>query len=458
MVTTATTITVNDLNVPATPNLIVAPLEYNAEHFNLLNNQLRLYFNQLNSFNKDLLSVSTSTGQLTGTSFDAFGRLRVGNPLTLFDSQNRYKIDNQFDTGLTGSATTTYLANESSVQLNVTTASGDQVIRETKRVFPYQPGKSLLMLATFVMDEGETNLRQRVGYFGANDGVFFQKDGSELSFVIRSSTSGSASDNRKVIQSAWNGDKLDGTGASGYTLDTTKAQILYMDFEWLGVGSVRCGFVINGEFIVCHTFYNANQPIANSVYMKTAILPIRYEITAKDTLSTARSMKQICSSVVSEGGYQAEGLRHMVGTANIATGQTVGTSLVNLVTIRLKSPNLDSVIIPAGADVLNISNSDFEYNLILNGTPSSAFTWNTYNDNVEYAVNAVTMTGGERIVGGYLAGKTAPVSLGSDGGFAWAYQLGRTISGVSDTITLAVKANSSSKAAAGLLKWYDLTD
>ena len=75
-----------------------------------------------------------------GTNTDAFGRLRVSQPYTLFDSQNRYAIDNQFDTSTVTGGSTTYLPNESSVRMDVTTASGAEVVRQTFRSFPYQPG------------------------------------------------------------------------------------------------------------------------------------------------------------------------------------------------------------------------------------------------------------------------------------------------------------------------------
>jgi hypothetical protein len=77
-----------------------------------------------------------------------------------------------------------------------------------------------------------------------------------------------------LINHAWNGDKLDGTGASGLTLDLTKPQILWIDFEWLGVGNVRCGFIINGQYIVCHTYQTANV-YWNFCLYTTAILPIK---------------------------------------------------------------------------------------------------------------------------------------------------------------------------------------
>ena len=236
------------------------------------------------------------------TSLDAFGRLQVSNPYTIFDSQSRYQKDAQFSESTANGASITYDVNASTVLISADTTSGSKAIRQSFRTMPYQPSKGLLFLGTFVMADAQTNLRQRVGYFNADNGVFFQKSGTTNSFVLRTSTSGSPNDARTVNQADWNGDKLDGSGPSGVTLNTSKTQILWMDFEWLGVGSVRCGFVIDGVFILCHTFNNAND--LDKVYMTTAILPVRYEIEALAGLSSGATLKQICSTVVSEGGYQ----------------------------------------------------------------------------------------------------------------------------------------------------------
>ena len=266
-----------NLDRPAAPNLPLAPQQYDPRYHEQLNNVLRLYFNRLDNFLAKFMANNTPVPIAPGgTGADAFGRLRVSNPFTLFDSQNRYQKDNQFAESTATGGTVTYTLNESTVNLNVTTSSGSETIRQSYRVMPYQPGKGLLVLATFVMNNGLDGLRQRVGYFNTDNGVFFQKDGTTNSFVLRTNTSGTPSDARTVNQADWNGDKLDGTGDSGITLDTSKAQILWMDFEWLGVGSVRCGFIIDGQYIVCHTFNNAND--LNKVYMTTAILPMRYEI------------------------------------------------------------------------------------------------------------------------------------------------------------------------------------
>ena len=407
-----------------------------------------------NNVNTEPTVISGGDGS---TAYDAFGRLRVSNPLTIFDSTNVMSKNNLFDEAIVGaSSTVTYSTDKSTVNLNVDTPSSSYVIRQSKRVMTYQPGKSLLNLNTFVMDAAQTNLAQRVGMFDNDNGIYFEKTGSTLRWVRRTSTSGSSVDN-PVAQSSWNGDKLDGTGASGYTLDTTKACIMFMDFEWLGMGSVRCGFVIDGKFIVAHTFLNANN--LDTVYMRTANLPIRYMIIALDTLDSTATLQQVCSTTMIEGGYAPGGIRQSIGTASLAgVNLTTAGTYYNLATIRIKSGRPYAVIVPIDIAASAISNSDFQIELRLNATPSTAFSYTSYSDNVEYDLTGTTTITGGTVVGqAYLSGKGANSLQFQQDGFNFDYQLGQTIGGTSDTLTLCAKGGSNGDDICGTLKWVDLT-
>jgi hypothetical protein len=438
------------------PALPIPKREYDQTEQTDLIRALRLYFNLLDDYLNSLTNeVNGFMEPFSATSLDAFGRLRIAQPYTLFDSQNRYQKDPQFSEELVTGGTATYVANESSVDLNVTTSSGSKAVRQSFRSFPYQPGKSLMVLATFVMNEGKENLRQRVGYFNADNGVFFQVNGTTKSFVLRTNTSGTPSDVRTVNQANWNGDKLDGTGASGIVLDTTKAQILYMDFEWLGVGSVRCGFVIGGKFYVCHTFNNANE--IDKVYMTTAILPVRYEIENTAATASASTMTQICSSVISEGGYDQKAIPQWARRTTVLTGVT--TTFVPIVSIRLKSTSLGAVVIPSVFHAIPIGSTlDYEVVLIKNPTLTGAsFTSNSTN--VELDVTATALTGGSIVDLDYVSGSnqgSGVVSEGSDYNFD--LQLGVSLSGTSDIYTLAARTISGSDDIIGSMSYFDLTD
>lgn len=404
------------------------------------------------------ISSSGNTVSIGGTNTDAFGRLRVSEPYTLFDSQNRYAADNQFDVSTASGGSTTYLPNEAAVRMDVTTTNGSEVVRQTYRRFPYQPGKGLLVLMTFVMDNTEANLRQRAGYFDTQNGVFFQKTGTTKEFVLRSYISGAVDDSRTVAQSSWNGDKLDGTGPSGLTLDPTKAQILWMDFEWLGVGDVRCGFIINGQYILCHTFHNAN--LITSVYMTTAILPLRYEIKNTATAASSSSMKAICASVVSEGGFQQVSIDHVARRTSILN--TIGTTFLPLVSIRLASTALGAVVLPNRVQVLPTTSQNYEVALFKNATLTGA-SWAAVssNANVEMDVASTAITGGTIVQVDYTtasgSGGVAPLAAAT--GYNWDLQLGASLSSVSDVYSVAIRTISGATTgdAVGSLSFYDLT-
>ena len=333
---------------------------------------------------------------------DAFGRIRVAQPLTLFDSSHRYRDNGLWNTAVTSGGTAVFMPNEGLVDLNVTTASGSQVLRETAKVFSYQPGKSLLVMNTFVMAPAQVGLIQRVGYFGTENGIYIQLENSTLSFVERSLVTGIVTETR-VTQSSWNADTLDGNGPSGITLDITKAQILFMDIEWLGEGTVRLGFVIDGKFIVCHRFNHAN--LITSTYITTASLPLRYEITNTGTTATASTLKQVCSSVISEGGYELRGAQQAVGTSITApkTFAVAGT-YYPMVAIRLKSTALDAIVITTAVSLLGLGNGkNYAWRIVQSATTTGG-SWVSagVDSSVEYNLTGTSVTGGRILAQGYV--------------------------------------------------------
>ncbi len=332
---------------------------------------------------------------------DAFGRQRVSNPLTLFDSSHRYRDNNLWSTANTGTASATFIVNEGLVNLTVNNASGAEIIRESTKVFSYQPGKSLLVLNTFVPATPKANLRQRVGYFGVDNGIYFEINGTTPYFVERSLSTGTQTE---VSQSNWNGDKLNGTGESGITLDTTKAQIIWMDIEWLGLGTVRVGFIIDGKFILCHSFHHAN--LITSTYITTASLPLRYELTNTGATSGNSTMKQVCSTVISEGGYELRGIQQAVSIP-INSPRTLGTpgTFYPILSLRLKSsPNLlDAIVILTALSIMPISTGNYNWQLIAAGTTTGG-SWLSAGDDsaVDYNSTGASFAGGRILASGFF--------------------------------------------------------
>lgn len=409
-----------------------------------------------------VLNVSLSTGAPSTTppavSNDAFGRLRVSSPYTLFDSDHRYGDNGLWSTQTATGGTSTHNANQGLIDLSVTSASGSSVLRETNRVFAYQPGKSLLVMNTLTFSTGKTGLRQRVGYFDANNGFYVQLEGTQLSFVRRSSVSGAPTE-LVVAQNDWNVDKLDGAGPSGITIDPTKVQIFWADFEWLGAGNVRLGFIYNGQFVHCHTFQHAN--LITATYITTATLPIRYEITNTASTSGNSTLKQICSTVLSEGGYQLRG-RGGVSNTPIGTPVALPTAgvFVPLMSIRLLSTRLNAVAVPTNISILGASNAiDYNWRIVIGGT-SSGGTWTTVagGSPVEFNRTITSFTGGRVVHTGYVSGSTqgnSPVDLG--GSDLFKYQLERN--GLSSTpveLTVLAAASANNADAYCAVNWDEV--
>ena len=360
------------------------------------------------------VTTDPGTGNKSAT-VDAFGRARVSNPLTLFDSSHRYRDNGLWDTLTASGGTATFNANQGLVDLAVTTTSGSKVYRETTKVFSYQPGKSLLIMTTFVFNTGKANLRQRVGYYGAANGYYVELDGASgntLYLVERSSVTGSVAETR-VASVNWNVDHMDGTGPSGVTLDPTKAQILWMDVEWLGLGTVRLGFVIDGKFILCHQFHHAN--LISSTYITTASLPLRYEIENTGTTASSSTLKQICSTVISEGGYELRGLQQSVGTAITApTTLAVAGTIYPIISIRLKtSPSrLDAIVILTALSFMGITNNaNYTWQVVATGTTTGG-TWVSAGADaaVEYNVTGTSFSGGRVLAQGYSSASNQSVT------------------------------------------------
>jgi len=399
------------------------------------------------------------TGAVAG---DAFGRMRISQPLTLFDSSHRYRDNNLWEESLVGTgATVGIVTAQGLINIGIGTTAGCSVIRETTKVFSYQPGKSLLVLNTFVPATPKENLRQRIGYFGADNGMYFEIDDTTAYFVERSLSTGTE---RRVAQEDWNVDKLDGTGVSGITLDKSKAQIFWMDIEWLGLGTVRLGFVINGVMIHCHSFHHAN--LIESTYITTASLPLRYEIANTGITTSSSTLKQVCSTVISEGGYELRGLQQAVGTPITSPyTMTVAGTFYPVISIRLKSsPNrLDAIVILTAISLMGVNNGiNYNWQVRTSGTTTGG-TWTSagVDSAVEYKLNGTGITGGRILASGFFnsANQGSPnVDILKEALFK--FQLERNgLTGTPYELTLVVAASpiSSSEEVYAAMDWEEIS-
>ena len=392
---------------------------------------------------------------------DAFGRTRTSEPLTLFDSSHRYRDNNLWEESLVGTgATVGFSTTEGLVNIGIGTTAGCSAIRETTKTFSYQPGKSLLVLNTFIPATPKENLRQRIGYFGADNGMYFEINGTTPYFVERSLSTGTST---SVAQDDWNIDKLDGTGVSGITLDITKAQILWMDIEWLGLGTVRLGFVIDGKFIHAHSFHHAN--LITSTYITTASLPLRYEITNTGATGSSSTLKQVCSTVISEGGYELSGLQQSVQTPITAPVDlpTPAGTFYPVISIRLKSsPNrLDAIAILTALSIMGTGNGP-QYNWQVRASATTTGgTWTSAGADsaVEYKIDGGTVSGGRILASGFFSSNNqsaASVDILKEALFK--FQLERNgLTGTPYELTLVVASDTAGADVFASLDWEEIS-
>ena len=357
-----------------------------------------------------------------------------------------------------------------SIDLNITNASGSQVLRETTKVFSYQPGKSLQILTTFVMAPTEVGMTQRVGYYNPSNGFFLElnDNNNSLCFVERSSVSG-AIVNKKISQlggvygpgdTGWNVDPMNGTGPSGIALDITKAQILWMDVEWLGVGTVRMGFVINGQFYICHEWQHAN--IVTSTYITTASLPLRCEILTGLNISGPKTFKQICATVISEGGYTLAGLQQSVGTGITSPRLlTVAGTYYPVVSIRLKTTRLDAICILTAISILGQGNNEtFSWRVLASDNVVGGLWVDAgASSAVQYNLTGSSTSGGRILASGYTSSSnqgSPSVDILKEALFA--FQLERDpFTATPYTLTIAIAGAANSTSVFASMDWEEVS-
>lgn len=249
-----------------------------------------------------------------------------------------------FSTVLETGGTSTYTPVESSQVLGVTGASGSRAVMTTNRYHYYQPGSSnVFKLTVATGDVGKAGNSRRWGGFDANDGIFFELQGTTVNVVIRNSTSGSVVETR-VAQAAWNGDKLNGSGLSGYTLSLTNVNVYWIDYQWLGAGRVRFGvFAPDGSRVTCHTFQNAGQnPLP---YMRTGTLPVAFENVNTGATGSSSELRHVCAAVYTEGDFADYAFWRFADVDKTLAGVTTDAVAFSIRTLATYNGKHNSVVV-----------------------------------------------------------------------------------------------------------------
>ena len=220
--------------------------------------------------------------------------------LGTFDAQNGvfWEIDGQ-DAYVVKRSSTQQLSGRSSV------TQGSNVVTRTSESFPTSYSSQLIP-GDYVIIRGQS---YRV--------IAIDDLSVTPNFTISPSYRGASADHvnisktidTRVPQSAWNLDKADGTGPSGYTVDFTKMQMFYVDYSWYGAGFVRWGLRgTNGDIFYVHKMPNNN--VNNEAYMRSGNLPARYEtVTLPPTTRLDASLSDTggTMTVLSTAGFPPTG-------------------------------------------------------------------------------------------------------------------------------------------------------
>jgi len=364
--------------------------------------------------------TGTVTQALVPEATDAFGRLRVSDPTTLGDYHHVGGENPEMILKTSGSGTGSVNTLTSAYVLSVGTGTNDYAIHQSAMYHHYLPGKSQLINSSFVLGSPSTNTVKRVGYFDDYNGIFFEQAGDgTLAWVERRFINGTITENR-ITQSNWNKDTCN-TSISGadsgavnfgkfgsWTLDPTKTQLTYVDFQWLGVGRLRVGFVHNGLWVIAHEFYHSNT--LPTVYWTQPSLPIRCEIRNTGAATGTAEMNQICATVMSEGGYFETGLVNSLNSSLLGRELTNGGSTLPVIAIRLKN-SFNGLPVRGIVRIQQIgmlcTNGPVYYELrrFNSHTAITGGTWQSYgNDSIiEYNTTATGYSGGVAVAGDFLS-------------------------------------------------------
>lgn len=353
------------------------------------------------------------------TALDAAGRLRVSLPFTVTEHSFEYATGATFwdATIVGGGSSVAHQPDSSSVLLTAGTGASDSVIRQTFRYFHYRPGKSQVAELTGVMGAAISNVRRRMGYFDASDGIFLEQNGTtDVAFVLRTSTSGAPSETR-VVQADWNVDRFDGSlsglNPSKATLDLSKGIIFAVDLLWYGYGDVAVGFKVGRTFKVAHIFQHFGTLTAP--YMKSGSLPLRYEITNLAGQGVAHTFLQTCAQVLSEDGeLEPPGI---ILSANVGTLQHAVTTRRALISIRPKATlggKTNRVESAAAAFSLLVGTNDCLWEIIYGSVFTGTPVWTSPGptSSIEFSIHTDASAGalttpGAVLSSGYMAAGAA---------------------------------------------------
>ncbi len=431
---------------------------------NLLNLHKAMRYNGLG---EPLLRVAadltgSGPGQGITSAIDSKGRLKVQTQQTIFFNTFQYgKESDVWDESTTSGGAAVFDVSTSNVLMSVTSTVGSKVIRQTRNVQRYTPGRAQAIAFAIRLQTPVTGVRRRLGMFDGNDGFFFEDCGTvdpvtgepQYACVVINSD-GATPTVERIYRKDWNGDKLDGNGPSKIVADPQAQQLINIEYEWYGAGTIIFSWIIDGLPRVIHTVFNGNR--LRTPWAKTPFLPIRLELENFGGATGTHYMWQGSNSLLVEGSVEKLGIAENMLTPLAGINMPLANTFYPILSIRLKPTTLTGIVLPTYFQAGTLDNTDIYYRLIRNATVNG--TWVDHPDTNAFTQYNYTSTGavtdGFALDSGIISAgaNSGPIQLDSN----TVYQIGRgSLGTVSDTITIAVAAKNANKNAVVSFTWIE---
>ena len=425
----------------------------NQEIKNDVGNPIPVVGTTANPWGRQVLLVDDDTVQHTSHNRRKVSTYEVTDFATFPFSKN----ENDFDELITGTASSTHEPYLGMVKLSVDGSAGDQVIRQTRRVQRYLPGRANEATFAVILDGVTAGIRTRVGVFDTYNGAYFEHDGTDYYCVIRRNTAGGVVEER-TARVDWSDDKMDGTGPSGITINYSNIQMMVIEYEWYGAGQVEWKFVINNNAFSVHKANHAN--VHDHTWASYGAFPVRYELTNVTGVTGTHTMSQGSHSFLTEGTTTLLGRQLSISSPltgyNLATARTFYPVLA----VRLKSTALNSVVIPDEYAAGLLDKTDMFIRVIERVSSVTGGTWVSAGDEspLEYNITATSFTGGDIASTSFVSEKQMGAKLFFPERAI--SQIGRrtttTLGDTSEIFLLAAAATDNDKDAWASLGWIEV--
>lgn len=207
------------------------------------------------------ISPATPSAVITKSNMSPFGDLNAMDLTPLVQLDFVYGINTQ--TGVSSVANSaTVDVNSSRLRIQSGTNAAGSGIFTSKKSIKYRPGQGNIARFTPAFAAGVANSTQIMGVGTAVDGYFIGFNGASFGIMHRV-----RSVDTWVAQTAWNGDKCDGSGDSGFTIDPTKGNVFQVKYPYLGYGNITLWVQnsITSEWILCHTIKYTNSSVSTQL-------------------------------------------------------------------------------------------------------------------------------------------------------------------------------------------------